>query len=91
LTIIYRLKFVYFKKGTSNTMIENIPRSNLSQSIKFVQSNKSNSKMQKANQLQKPMSKLAIYVLHFPIPETIQFQHERNQRFVVLYGFGSKK
>ncbi len=39
----------------------------------------------------KPLSKLAVYVLHFPIPQIPQFQHERNQRFVVLYGFGTKK
>jgi hypothetical protein len=39
----------------------------------------------------KPLSKLAMYVVHFPLPQTEQFQHERNQRFVVLYGFGSKK
>lgn len=39
----------------------------------------------------KPMSKLAQYVLHIPVPQTQRFQHERNQRFVVLYGFGAKK
>lgn len=56
-------------------------------------SNKSNGTLnakQKAHQL-KPMSKLALIVLHLPIPHNNQFQHERNQRFVVLYGFGSKK
>jgi hypothetical protein len=40
---------------------------------------------------QRPMSKLATFVLHIPIPDTERFQHERNQRFVVLYGFASKK
>ena len=39
----------------------------------------------------KPRSKLAQYVLHIPVPQTQRFQHERNQRFVVLYGFGAKK
>ena len=28
---------------------------------------------------------------HMPLPQNEKFQHERNQRFVVLYGFGSKK
>lgn len=38
-----------------------------------------------------PMSKLAIYVLNLPLPQTQSYQHERNQRFVILYGFGAKK
>lgn len=37
------------------------------------------------------MSKMASFVLHFPVPQSQVFQHERNQRFVVLYGFGSNK
>lgn len=39
----------------------------------------------------RPMSKMASFVLHFPIPLSPVFQHERNQRFVVLYGFGANK
>ncbi len=41
--------------------------------------------------INKPMSKLAQYVMHIPIPFSEQYRHERNQRIVVLYGFGSKK
>lgn len=41
--------------------------------------------------LARPLSKMASFVLHFPIPHFQVFQHERNQRFVVLYGFGSHK
>lgn len=37
------------------------------------------------------MSKMAAFVLHFPLPLAPVFQHERNQRFVVLYGFGANK
>ncbi|CAF0769772.1 unnamed protein product, partial [Brachionus calyciflorus] len=36
-------------------------------------------------------SKLAVFVLNLPMPHTQTYQHERNQRFVLLYGFGSKK
>ena len=39
----------------------------------------------------KPMSKLATFVLHIPVPLLDVYKHERNQRFVVLYGFGAKK
>jgi len=39
----------------------------------------------------KPMSKLALFVQHLPVPHSNHFQHERNQRFIVLYGFGGKK
>lgn len=59
-----------------------------SQQIRFrtsVQS--SRSKLQEL----KPMSKMALFVMHLPVPQSMQFQHERNQRFVVLYGFGCKK
>jgi hypothetical protein len=37
------------------------------------------------------LSKLTSYALHLPIPEGDAYQHERNQRFVILYGFGNKK
>jgi hypothetical protein len=37
------------------------------------------------------LSKLMSYALHLPIPEGDAYQHERNQRFVILYGFGNKK
>jgi hypothetical protein len=37
------------------------------------------------------LSKLMSFALHLPIPEGDEYQHERNQRFVILYGFGSKK
>lgn len=39
----------------------------------------------------KPMSKMASYVLNIPVPWVKAYKHERNQRFVVLYGFGAKK
>jgi hypothetical protein len=39
----------------------------------------------------KTLSKLATFVLHFPIPQSQNYLHERNQRFVVLYGFGTNK
>ena len=44
-------------------------------------------------QVAKPrlMSKMATFVLHIPLPQSTLHQHERNQRFVVLYGFGAKK
>lgn len=39
----------------------------------------------------KPLSKLAYFVLHLPLPTANVFQHERNQRFIILYGFGDRK
>ncbi len=43
------------------------------------------------NQSSSQLSKLAIYAMHLPIPEGDAYQHERNQRLVTLYGFGTKK
>lgn len=37
------------------------------------------------------VSKFAVFVLNLPVPQTQNYTHERNQRFVLLYGFGSKK
>ncbi len=59
------------------------------QAIRFRSSNQISARS-KLMQL-KPMSKLATFVQHLPVPQSNHFQHERNQRFIVLYGFGSKK
>lgn len=37
------------------------------------------------------VSKFAVFVMNLPLPQTQNYTHERNQRFVLLYGFGSKK
>jgi hypothetical protein len=49
-----------------------------------------NGKLNNSN-YNKPMSKMATYVLNIPVPPLDAYKHERNQRFIVLYGFGSKK
>jgi hypothetical protein len=49
-----------------------------------------NSKLNTSNS-NKPMSKMASYVLNIPVPPFDAYKHERNQRFIVLYGFGAKK
>ncbi len=77
-----------------NVSYENIPRSVQSNHAARIKANKILTRIKQQHLIQqqlKPMSKLALFVLHFPVPQTNQFQHERNQRCVVLYGFGVKR
>ena len=77
-----------------NVSYENIPRSVQSNQAARIKANKILARIKQQYLIQqqlKPMSKLALFVLHFPVPQTNQFQHERNQRCVVLYGFGVKR
>jgi hypothetical protein len=77
-----------------NVSYENIPRSVQSNQAARIKANKILTRIKQQHLIQqqlKPMSKLALFVLHFPVPQTNQFQHERNQRCVVLYGFGVKR
>jgi hypothetical protein len=53
--------------------------------------NTSSSNNNNNNNNNNPMSKLATYVLNMPVPPHDAYKHERNQRFVVLYGFGARK
>ncbi len=87
------------QNNTNNMSFDNIPRSVQPQSqasgnYARLKASKILAKIKHQYLVQqqlKPMSKLASFVLHLPVPATNQFQHERNQRSVVLYGFGVKK
>ena len=37
------------------------------------------------------LSKLTNIVLNLPLPQNDAYQHERNQRSIILFGFGSKR
>ena len=37
------------------------------------------------------LSKLTTIVLNLPLPQNDAYQHERNQRSIILYGFGFKR